>query len=62
MLERGNIPSANFSLSEADKNNFKSNNVFTSWYKAATVDIIDVSDLHNGTTTKAYRQIGLQEG
>lgn len=62
MLERGNIPSANFSLSEADKNNFKSNNVFTSWHKAATVDIIDVSDLHNGTTTKAYRQIGLQEG
>lgn len=62
MLERGNIPSANFSLSEADKNNFKSNNVFTSWNKAATVDIIDVSDLHNGTTTKAYRQIGLQQG
>lgn len=62
MLERGTIPSANFSLSEADRNNFKSNNVFTSWYKAATVDIIDVSDLHNGTTTKAYRQIGLPEG
>ena len=62
MLERGNIPSNNFSLSEADKNNFKSNNIFTSWNKAATVDIIDVSDLHNGTTTKAYRVMGLPEG
>ena len=62
MLERGTIPSNNFTISEADRNNFKSNNVFTSWYKAATVDIIDVSDLHNGTTTKAYRQIGLPEG
>lgn len=62
MLERGTIPSANFSLSEADKNNFKSNNIFTSWNKAATVDIIDVSDLHNGTTTKAYRVMGIPEG
>ena len=62
MLERGTIPSSNFSLSEADKNNFKSNNVFTSWNKNTTTDIIDVSDLHNGTTTKAYRQIGVPEG
>ena len=62
MLERGNIPSANFSLSEADRNNFKSNNVFTAWNKNTTTDIIDVSDLHNGTTVKAYRQTGLPEG
>ena len=62
MLERGNIPSANFTLSDADKNNFKSNNVFTAWNKNTTTDIIDVSDLHNGTTVKAYRQTGLPEG
>ena len=62
MLERGNIPSANFSLSEADRNNFKSNNVFTAWNKNTTTDIIDVSDLHNGTNVKAYRQTGLPEG
>lgn len=62
MLERGNIPSSNFTLSDADKNNFKSNNVFTVWNKNTTTDIIDVSDLHNGTTVKAYRQTGLPEG
>lgn len=62
MLERGTIPSSNFSLSEADRNNFKSNNTFTDWTKASTVDIIDVSDLHNGTTTKAYRVMGLPKG
>ena len=62
MLERGNIPSANFTLSDADRNNFKSNNLFTAWNKNTTTDIIDVSDLHNGTTVKAYRQTGLPEG
>lgn len=62
MLERGTIPSSNFTLSDADRNNFKSNNTFTDWTKASTVDIIDVSDLFNGTTTKAYRVMGLPKG
>lgn len=57
MLERGNIPSANFSLSEADKNNFKSNNVFTAFDKASTVQIVD--ETINGNAVKAYKQEGL---
>lgn len=57
MLERGTIPSANFSLSEADKNNFKSNNVFTAFDKASTATIVD--DTINGKAVKAYKQEGL---
>lgn len=57
MLERGNIPSANFSLSDADKNNFKSNNVFTAFDKASTVTIVD--ETINGKAVKAYKQVGL---
>lgn len=57
MLERGNIPSANFSLSEADKNNFKSNNVFTAFDKASTATIVD--ETINGNAVKAYKQEGL---
>lgn len=57
MLERGNIPSANFSLSDADKNNFKSNNVFTAFDKASTATIVD--DTINGKAVKAYKQEGL---
>lgn len=60
MLERGTIPSANFTLSDADKNNFKSNNVFTAFDKASTVTIVD--DTINGKAVKAYKQSGLQEG
>lgn len=57
MLERGTIPSANFSLSDADKNNFKSNNVFTAFDKASTATIVD--DTINGKAVKAYKQEGL---
>ena len=57
MLERGTIPSATFSLSEADKNNFKSNNVFTAFDKASTATIVD--DTINGKAVKAYKQEGL---
>ena len=60
MLERGTIPSANFSLSEADKNNFKSNNIFTAFEPASTVSLVD-SEI-NGNSVKVYRQIGLPEG
>ena len=57
MLERGTIPSANFTLSEADKNNFKSNNVFTAFDKASTATIVD--ETINGKAVKAYKQEGL---
>lgn len=57
MLERGTIPSANFTLSEADKNNFKSNNVFTAFDKASTATIVD--ETINGKAIKAYKQEGL---
>ena len=57
MLERGTIPSANFTLSEADRNNFKSNNVFTAFDKASTVTIVD--ETINGKAVKAYKQEGL---
>lgn len=57
MVERGTIPSNNFSLSEADKNNFKSNNVFTAFDKASTVQIVD--ETINGNAVKAYKQEGL---
>lgn len=56
-LERGTIPSANFSLSDADKNNFKSNNVFTAFDKASTATIVD--ETINGKAVKAYKQEGL---
>lgn len=57
MLERGTIPSANFTLSEADRNNFKSNNVFTAFDKASTATIVD--ETINGKAVKAYKQEGL---
>ena len=60
MLERGTIPSANFSLSEADKNNFKSNNVFTAFEAIPTATLVD--ETINGKAVKAYKQEGLPEG
>lgn len=57
MLERGTIPSSNFTLSDADRNNFKSNNVFTAFDKGSTVTIVD--DTINGKAVKAYKQEGL---
>lgn len=60
MLERGNIPSSNFSLSEADRNNFKSNNVFTAFEAIPTATLVD--ETINGNAVKAYKQEGLPEG
>lgn len=60
MLERGNIPSSNFSLSEADRNNFKSNNVFTAFDAIPTATLVD--ETINGNAVKAYKQEGLPEG
>ncbi len=57
MLERGTIPSAHFTLSDADRNNFKSNNIFTAFDKGSTVTIVD--DTINGKAVKAYKQEGL---
>lgn len=57
MLERGTIPSSNFSLSEADRNNFKSNNVFTDFKAISTATIVD--ETINGKAVKAYKQEGL---
>nr|DAV01301.1 MAG TPA: hypothetical protein [Caudoviricetes sp.] len=63
MLERGTIPSSNFTLSDADKNNFKSNKVFTDFEPAPSVTLVD-SEI-DGKAVKVWRQIGqdgLQEG
>lgn len=60
MLERGTIPSSGFTLSEADKNNFKSNNVFTAFEAIPTATLVD-SEI-NGKAVKVYRQMGLPEG
>lgn len=60
MLERGTIPSANFTLSEADKNNFKSNNVFTAFEAIPSATLVD--ETINGNAVKAYKQEGLPEG
>lgn len=60
MLERGTIPSNNFTISEADRNNFKSNNVFTDFKAISTATIVD--ETINGKAVKAYKQEGLPEG
>lgn len=54
MLERGTIPSSNFSSSIADRNNYTSNKVFTDFVPASTVTLVDAEI--NGNKVKAYRQ------
>ena len=54
MLERGTIPSSNFSSSIADRNNYTSNKVFTDFEPAPTATLVDAEI--NGNKVKAYRQ------
>ena len=59
MLERGTIPSSNFSLSDADRNNYGKES-FTAWEKDPTVQI--VNETINGKSVKAYKIEGLPSG
>ena len=53
MLERGNVPSATFCLSDADKNNFGNKESFTNWETYPTVQT--VNETINGKSTKVYK-------
>lgn len=53
MLERGNVPSATFCLSDADKNNFGNKESFTNWGTYPTVQT--VNETINGKSTKVYK-------
>ena len=59
MLERGTIPSSNFTLSDADRNNYGKES-FTAWEKDQRVQI--VNETINGKTVKAYKVEGVQSG
>lgn len=60
MLERGNVPSETFCLSDADKNNFGNKESFTNWETYPTVQT--VNETINGKTVKAYKIEGLPSG
>ena len=60
MLERGTIPSENFSISEADRNNYGNDNSFKDWEKAPTVQI--VNETINGKSVQAYKIQGVPSG
>lgn len=60
MLERGNVPSETFCLSDADKNNFGNKESFTNWGTYPTVQI--VNETINGKSVQAYKVEGLPSG
>lgn len=60
MLERGNVPSATFCLSDADKNNFGNKESFTNWQTYPTVQT--VNETINGKSVQAYKIEGLPSG
>lgn len=60
MLERGNVPSATFCLSDADKNNFGNKESFTNWETYPTVQT--VNETINGKSVQAYKIEGLPSG
>ena len=53
MLERGNVPSETFCLSDADKNNFGNKESFSNWETYPTVQT--VNETINGKNTKVYK-------
>ena len=53
MLERGTIPSSNFTLSDADRNNYGNKESFSNWETYSTVTT--VYETINGKSTKAYK-------
>lgn len=57
MLERGNVPSETFCLSDADKNNFGNKETFTNWETYPTVQ--RVNETINGKSVQAYKIEGL---
>lgn len=60
MLERGNVPSSNFTLSDADRNNYGNNESFNAWEAYPTVTTVD--ETINGRYVKAYKIEGLPNG
>ena len=60
MLERGNVPSATFCLSDADKSNFGNKESFSNWETYPTVQT--VNETINGKSVQAYKIEGLPSG
>lgn len=60
MLERGTIPSSNFTLSDADRNNYGNKESFNAWGKYPTVTTVD--ETINGRYVKAYKIEGVPSG
>lgn len=60
MLERGNVPSETFCLSDADKNNFGNKESFSNWETYPTVQT--VNETINGKSVQAYKIEGLPSG
>lgn len=60
MLERGNVPSETFCLSDADKNNFGNKESFSNWETYPTVTVVD--ETINGKSVQAYKIEGVPSG
>lgn len=60
MLERGNVPSNNFSLSDADRNNYGNKESFNTWETYQPVTVVDESI--NERYVKAYKIEGVPSG
>ena len=60
MLERGTIPSSNFTLSDAERNNYGNKESFSNWETYPTVQI--VNETINGKSVQAYKVEGLPSG